>query len=95
LNPSSPPSPTVRAWACRWSMASQSARIQLVFSDVLLPDGIALELVDQLLSSKEDLRVVLSSGYTDERAQWPTIRERCGYPALSLSRCSIMRPMTT
>jgi two-component system cell cycle sensor histidine kinase/response regulator CckA len=50
----------------------------LLFSDVVLPDKDGLELVDQCLLLKPDLRVVLTSGYTDQRSQWALIRER-GY----------------
>jgi two-component system cell cycle sensor histidine kinase/response regulator CckA len=49
---------------------------QLVFSDVVLPDKNGLELVDQLLSHKPGLAVLLTSGYTDERARWTTISQR-------------------
>jgi two-component system cell cycle sensor histidine kinase/response regulator CckA len=49
---------------------------QLVFTDVVLPDKDGLALVDQLLSHKPDLAVLLTSGYTDERAQWTTISQR-------------------
>ena len=48
----------------------------LVLSDVVLPDGTGIQLIDQLLSQKPDLRVLLSSGYTDHKAQWPVIQER-------------------
>jgi CheY-like chemotaxis protein len=48
----------------------------LVFSDVVLADKDGLELVDELLSYQPDLAVLLSSGYTDQKSQWPVIRER-------------------
>jgi len=41
-----------------------------------LPGKSGLELVDQLLSREPELRVLLSSGYTDQRLQWSVIRER-------------------
>jgi two-component system cell cycle sensor histidine kinase/response regulator CckA len=53
----------------------------LVFTDVVLPDGDGLELVDHLLLQKPELPVLLTSGYTDQRSQWPIIRER-GIPFL-------------
>ncbi|MCD6554901.1 MAG: response regulator, partial [Anaerolineae bacterium] len=53
----------------------------LVFSDVVLPDGSGLNLVDHLLARQPDLRVLLSSGYTDPKSQWQAIRER-GFPFL-------------
>ena len=48
----------------------------LVLSDVVLPDGNGLELVERLLARQPGLRVVMASGYTDERSRWPTIRAR-------------------
>ncbi len=48
----------------------------LILSDVVLPDKSGLHLVDQLLSYKPDLRVLLSSGYSDQKSQWRLIQER-------------------
>jgi len=59
----------------------EEGRFHLVFTDVVLPDLDGLELVDQLLSRKPQLRVLLSSGYTDDKSQSPVIRER-GFPFL-------------
>jgi len=53
----------------------------LVFSDVVLPDGDGLQLVEFLRSRKPGLPVLLSSGYPDQKSQWPVIREK-GYPYL-------------
>ncbi|MEW6326041.1 MAG: PAS domain-containing protein [Thermodesulfobacteriota bacterium] len=50
--------------------------LHLVFSDVVLPDGTGLELVDRLLSGRPQIRVLLSSGYTDEKLQRALIREK-------------------
>jgi CheY-like chemotaxis protein len=50
----------------------------LVFSDVVLPEKSGLQLVDQLLSRKPELKVLLTSGYTDQKSEWPIIREK-GY----------------
>ncbi|MEW6378433.1 MAG: PAS domain S-box protein [bacterium] len=54
----------------------EKEHFHLLFSDVALPDKNGLELVDQLLSRKPGLKVLLCSGYTDERSQWSAIRER-------------------
>jgi two-component system cell cycle sensor histidine kinase/response regulator CckA len=54
----------------------EGGNFDLIFSDVVLPDKTGLELVDQLLSCKPELRVLLSSGYTDHKFQWPVILER-------------------
>ena len=54
----------------------EDGAFRLVFSDVVLPDGSGPELVEQLLSRKPELRVLLSSGYTDERSEWEEILEK-------------------
>ncbi|MGA1797109.1 MAG: PAS domain S-box protein, partial [bacterium] len=48
----------------------------LVLSDVVLPDQNGIQLVDRLLSKNRNLMVILSSGYSDQRSQWPLICER-------------------
>jgi two-component system, cell cycle sensor histidine kinase and response regulator CckA len=50
----------------------------LVFSDVVLPDQNGIELVEEMRRQKPDLHVLLSSGYTDHKSQWPRIQEK-GY----------------
>ncbi|MFH1314364.1 MAG: PAS domain S-box protein [Candidatus Eisenbacteria bacterium] len=50
--------------------------LDLVFSDVVLPDMTGLQLVDRLLGIRSDLRVLLSSGYADDKAQRSVISER-------------------
>lgn len=54
----------------------EKRRFHLVFSDITLPDKTGLQLIDQLLSRKPDLRVLLNSGYLDEKLQWTLIQER-------------------
>jgi two-component system cell cycle sensor histidine kinase/response regulator CckA len=54
----------------------EGGKFQLALSDVVLPDGTGLQLIDQLLSRNPELSVLLSSGYTDRKSQWPLIRER-------------------
>lgn len=54
----------------------EGGNFDLVFSDVVLPDKNGLELVDHLLHLKPELHVLLSSGYTDDKSQWPAIRKR-------------------
>jgi two-component system cell cycle sensor histidine kinase/response regulator CckA len=56
--------------------AEQNGELDLVFSDVVLPDKTALQLVGDLLSIKPDLRVLLSSGYSDDKSQRSVIVER-------------------
>jgi len=47
-----------------------------VFSDVVLPGINGIELVEQLLVKKPELKALLSSGYMDDKFQWPVIREK-------------------
>ncbi len=48
----------------------------LLLSDVVLPDLNGLKLAERLLALKEDLAVLLMSGYTDEKSQLSLIRQR-------------------
>ncbi len=54
----------------------EEGEFDLVFSDVVLPDEDGVTLVGQLLTRKPGFSVLMSSGYMDERAQWPLIRAR-------------------
>jgi len=53
----------------------------LIFTDVVLSDQNGIELVEILLSRNPNLRVLLSSGYLDQKSQWPIIVEK-GFPFL-------------
>lgn len=59
---------------------SQS-EIDLVFSDVLLPDGNGLDLVQELAARKPGLKVVMTSGFTGDDERLQRIRQ-LGYPFL-------------
>ena len=48
-------------------------KFSMVLSDVVLPGKSGIELVDELLVRKPDLRVLLCSGYTDHMSQYPLI----------------------
>jgi len=50
--------------------------LDLVFTDVVLPDQDGLELVDQLLCYKPDLPVLMCSGYAHTKSRWSTIEDR-------------------
>jgi PAS domain S-box-containing protein len=56
--------------------AEAAEAFDLLLSDVVLPDGNGLDLVEQLLARQPGLRVVMASGYTDERSRWPAIQAR-------------------
>jgi len=54
----------------------EDGRFDLLFSDVVLPDGTGIELADILRKKQPELRVLLSSGYTDHKSQWRMIQEK-------------------
>lgn len=57
------------------------SEIDLVFSDVLLPDGNGLDLVQELAARKPGLKVVMTSGFTGDDERLQRIRQ-LGYPFL-------------
>jgi PAS domain S-box-containing protein len=54
----------------------EGGNFDLVFSDVVLPDKSGIRLIDTLLSRRPDLQILVSSGYTDQKSQWPAIQEK-------------------
>lgn len=54
----------------------EKGKFDLIFSDVVLPDKNGIELVEILRAKKKDIRILLSSGYTDHKSQWPLIQEK-------------------
>jgi len=54
----------------------EKGKFDLLFSDVVLPDGDGIELSDRFLKRKKKLKVILSSGYTDKKSQWEIIKKR-------------------
>jgi len=54
----------------------EGGKFDLLFSDVVLPDGDGIELSDRFLERKKDLKVILTSGYTDKKSQWEIIKQR-------------------
>ncbi|MGK0186787.1 MAG: DNA-binding NtrC family response regulator [Verrucomicrobiales bacterium] len=45
-----------------------STEWDLIFTDAMLPDGTGLEIIDHVLKRAPDSRILLSSGYSDNRA---------------------------
>ncbi|MBD3287985.1 PAS domain S-box protein [candidate division KSB1 bacterium] len=60
---------------------SENREFILVFSDVVLPDRNGINLIEDFLSKKPDLKVILSSGYSDRKSQFHEIKEK-GYAFL-------------
>lgn len=57
----------------------KNQNFQLAFIDIVLPEKNGLVLAEELLGIKPDLKVILTSGYTDDKVQWQTIRQK-GFP---------------
>jgi len=51
-------------------------QVDLLLTDMVLPDGNAIQLIDLLLSQNEQLRVLVTSGYTEERSRLDIVRKR-------------------
>ncbi|MEI6423663.1 MAG: response regulator, partial [Lentisphaerota bacterium] len=49
------------------------SKFKIVISDVVLPDGNGVELIGELLKTQPGLKVLLTSGYTDEKSRWKEI----------------------
>jgi two-component system, cell cycle sensor histidine kinase and response regulator CckA len=61
--------------AMQW-FEKERMKFDLVFSDVVLPDQSGIELIEKFLAKKPKIKVLLCSGYTDQKSQWPIIREK-------------------
>ena len=59
----------------------ENHKLDLLFSDVVLPDSNGVRLAEELQFYKPELLCLLTSGYTDEKSQWALIRGK-GYPFL-------------
>ncbi|MBI5695674.1 MAG: PAS domain S-box protein [Nitrospirae bacterium] len=53
----------------------EGGEFHLVFSDVVLPDMSGIDMVKKMMERQPGIRVLLSSGYTDHKSQWPLIQE--------------------
>ena len=56
----------------------RSGQIELLFSDMVLPDGSGLQLAEEFLSIKPEAGILLMSGYTDDKSQLEAIQKK-GY----------------
>jgi signal transduction histidine kinase len=59
----------------------EKGAFRLIFSDVVLPTTNGIKLTDKFLSINPNLRILLTSGYTDQKSQWKKIKKN-GYPFL-------------
>ena len=54
----------------------EKENFQLIFTDIVLPDGSGLDLVSQLISREPDLKILLCSGFANQKDQWDEIRKK-------------------
>ncbi|MDM7926603.1 MAG: response regulator [bacterium] len=54
----------------------ENGAFDLVFTDVVLSDRTGIDLADDILRQYPGTRILLCSGYTDQKSQWPIILER-------------------
>jgi PAS domain S-box-containing protein len=59
----------------------EKGEFDIIFCDVVLPDISGVELVEKLHQMNPKCEILISSGYTDSKSQWSTIREK-GYTFL-------------
>jgi len=55
---------------------SENGKFDLIFSDVILPDKNGFDLIEELLSGKKDIPVIMCSGYTEEKIQQSIISKK-------------------
>jgi len=66
------------AQEAREMFLKEQGNFHVILSDVVLPDKSGLALVDEFLSLNPNLKILISSGYTDQKVRWPEISEK-GY----------------
>ena len=59
----------------------ESGNFALIFSDIVLADKTGIELVEELLVVKPDIKILLTSGYADKKSRWTDVNEK-GFPFL-------------
>ena len=58
------------------AMARDGENFELLFSDVILPDGNGIDFAGQVIRRRPDIKVLLSSGYTEEKSRPDFIAEK-------------------
>jgi two-component system cell cycle sensor histidine kinase/response regulator CckA len=54
----------------------EKGKFELLFSDVVLPDGDGIQLSEELTRKDKQIKIILSSGYTDKKSQWEIIKKK-------------------
>jgi len=55
-------------------LESEKGEFDLVFSDIILPDGSGIDFYEKAIMKYPNLRVIFTSGYADEKAKWESIQ---------------------
>jgi len=69
----------ITAGSCREAFdifQREHADIDLVISDVVLPDGSGLNFIDTLANIKPDVKILMTSGYLDDKSQFEKIKTK-------------------
>ena len=56
----------------------EKGRFDILFCDVVLPDGNGLDVANKILKQKKELKIIMTSGYMEQRSQFSEIKEK-GY----------------
>jgi two-component system cell cycle sensor histidine kinase/response regulator CckA len=57
-------------------LKKKPGRFKMLFCDVVLPDQSDLDLYGQLKPRHPNLKILLTSGYSEGKSQWPEIQKR-------------------
>ena len=63
------------------TFATHNGQFDLIFSDIILPDGRGTDLVGEFSQKHPNIAILLATGYTDDRADWDKARQ-AGWPVL-------------
>ncbi len=56
-------------------MGRERVPFDMLFADVVLPDGYGTDLAESITALHPEIGIVLTSGYPDKQGQWPRIRK--------------------
>jgi PAS domain S-box-containing protein len=53
----------------------EAGKFDLIFSDIILPDGSGIDFYEEAILKYPDLKVLFTSGYADEKGKWEKIQK--------------------
>ncbi|MDA3894703.1 MAG: response regulator, partial [Desulfobacteraceae bacterium] len=57
-------------------IAQQGEKFELIFSDIILPDGNGIDFAEKIFSKDSTIKILLSSGYTEEKSRPDAIAQK-------------------